>query len=81
MSAKATAALLDHAEAWLSARGIELATERGYWYFGELPDGIRILIDQNFGRGDEATFSDRAAAINALAVILGECLDDASLPK
>jgi hypothetical protein len=81
MKRPATPDELDHAERWLSARVIECGHERDYWYFGELPDPIRIILDTNYAEGDEATFASRDEALNSLAVTLAECLDGAGMPK
>lgn len=81
MKRQATTDEIAHAERWLSARGIEFGRERDYWYFDELPDPLRIVLDTNYAEGDEATFPSRDAALNALAVTLAEFLDSANLPK
>jgi hypothetical protein len=81
MGPTATQPQLTYAAEWLSARGVEFGEDHGYWYFGELPDAVRIVLDANYADGNEATFSTRDEAVNALAITLAECLDGAGLHK
>jgi hypothetical protein len=71
MKRTATPDEITHAAAWLKARQVTLAEEPVGWYFGEdVPDPLRIVLDTNYGGGNECTFRTRDEAMNALAVTL-----------